>query len=259
MNDSLKISIITIAYNNASDIEPTLRSVSEQTYENIEYIVVDGASTDGTLDIIDRYRDSIDVLISEPDDGMYDAINKGIKRSTGDVVGLIHAGDRLHDKDVVGKIAAHFVNNDIDAMYGYSRIVDRSGNLRMINISPEYSKFRIRMGWMPSHMSIYLRRECFEKFGYYRNDLGGSGDYELFLRHFYFNDMKVKLLKEYIILFTLGGRSTRSFRVKLASQKVHRRCWALNGRRAPLLMTPLKMCRKFPQIFRGLLDRSVAK
>jgi len=256
MNDNPKISIITIAYNNASDIEPTLKSVSGQTYENIEYIVVDGASTDGTLAIIDRYRDSINVFISEPDEGMYDAINKGIKRATGDVVGLIHAGDRLHDSRVIETVSSAFRDGNVDAIYGYSRLVDSHNRCRTVNISPSFSKLWIRLGWMPSHQSIYVRRSFFEQRGYYRNDLGGSGDYEWFLRFFFFNTLRVKRLRAFLIRFSLGGRSTRSLLVKLSSQKVHRQCWIDNGASPPPLLVPCKLLRGAFQRSIGLLCQS---
>lgn len=253
---SLKISIVTISFNNENDIRSTIESVVGQTYDNIEYIIVDGGSTDDTINIVNEYINSISIVISEPDNGMYDAINKGIKISTGDIVGLIHAGDRLFNNQVIAKIAQHFEHNNIDAMYGHSKIVNSRNEVKLINISPQYSKKMIRRGWMPSHQSIYIRREVFDKLGYYRNDLGGSGDYEFFVRYFYFNEIKVKLLKEYIIYFTLGGRSTNSLKKKLQSQAVHKECWRINGGKPPMFLIPLKMSRKFMQILRGKLDTS---
>src|SRR5690606_14412632 len=179
----LKISIITIAFNNEKDIEATIRSVTNQSYTNIEYIIVDGASTDKTLEIVRQYSDRISQIISEPDKGIYDAINKGIKASTGDVVGLIHAGDRLYDNLVIEKIANHFILHDIDASYGHSMIVNKKDQAIRINKSPEFNKNAFKWGWMPSHQSIYIRRNIFDKLGYYRLDLGGSGDYEFVLRY----------------------------------------------------------------------------
>lgn len=243
----LKVSIITIAYNNEKDISPTIESVLNQTYNPIEYIVVDGASTDNTFKIIQEYKNKIYKIISEPDEGQYDAINKGIRASTGDIVGLIHAGDRLYDELVIQKIAHHFLTNDIDAMYGNSKIVNQQGKIKFINKSPEYSKWMVRFGWMPSHQSIYIKRELFDKIGYYRNDLGGSGDYEFFIRYFYFNNLKIKKLEEYILLFTLGGRSNQGLTSKFKSLIKFKKCWELNGKQASFLMMPVKIVRKVLQ------------
>ena len=248
----MKISVITISFNNEEDISSTLESVINQTYDNLEYIVIDGKSTDGTIDIIEKYIDKIDVFVSEPDKGMYDAINKGIEAATGDVIGLIHAGDRLYEKDTISKIAQHFQQNPaIDGMYGNSKIVTKAGEVRMVNIGKEFSKKRIKAGWMPSHQSIYLKKNVFEKYGYYRNDLGGAGDYELFIRFFYCQELNIKYLDEFIIYFTLGGNSTRSIWSKLKSQKVHRKCWRLNGINPPTTLVINKIFRKLPMVFKA--------
>ncbi len=243
----IKISIITISYNNEQDIRPTIESVVNQNYPNIEYIIVDGGSKDNTLKIIKEYEDKISIIISETDDGMYDAINKGIKLATGKVVGLIHSGDRLYNNMVIDKIAGAFNYSDTQAVYGYSKIVNTSNKLKFLNISPRFSKYIVRLGWMPSHQSIYVRKENFEKYGYYRNDLGGSGDYELFLRFFYVNSVNLERLTEFILFFTLGGRSTKSLKVQFASQTVHRKCWELNGQSPPKFVVIFKIVRKIIQ------------
>lgn len=188
----MKTSIITISHNNEKDIRPTLESVVKQTYPNIEYIVVDGASNDNTLKIIQEYGSRITKLISEPDKNLYDAINKGIKMASGDVVGLIHAGDRLYNNQVIEIVARHFQESEIDLSYGHSKIVNQNDTPVRINKSPEYNRSLIRRGWMPSHQSIYVKRDLFEQYGYYRTDLGGAGDYEWFIRYFYANTLRVK-------------------------------------------------------------------
>lgn len=248
----MKISVITISFNNKEDIRPTIESVVNQTYENLEYIVIDGKSTDGTVDIIEGYLEKIDVFISEPDKGMYDAINKGIKAASGDIVGLIHAGDLLYENKTISKIAQHFSQNpSIDGMYGNSKIMNQDGEVRMINMGKEFSKKRIEGGWMPSHQSIYLKKKVFEEYGLYRNDLGGAGDYELFIRLFYCQDLNIKYLNEFIIYFTLGGNSTKSIWSKLKSQKIHKNCWRLNGIDPPSTLVLNKIIRKIPMVFKA--------
>lgn len=247
--NGIKVSIITICYNNEEDIRPTIESVLSQTYADIEYIVIDGKSTDQSLDIIREYRDRIDQIVSEPDENLYDAINKGIRLATGDIVGLIHAGDRLFDSEIIEKVAAHFRDNDIDAMYGNSILVNKNDKPVRVNRSPEFSKKLFKIGWMPSHQSIYIKKNQLDMENLYRLDIGGSADYEFVLRHFYFGDMKVKKLDEFVIRFAIGGRSTRlsNYLKLLKVQRTHIKCWKLNGVNPPFYMVPLKLLRKVNQ------------
>jgi len=246
----LKISIITICYNNEADIRETIESVTTQQYEDIEYIVVDGNSSDNTMNIVREYSDSINTIISEPDEGMYDAINKGIRHSTGDVVGLIHAGDRLFDDSVAGRIAQHFSENDIDAMYGHSILVDKDDKPFRVNKSPEYRKNLMKRGWMPSHQSVYIQRDRLTEHGLYRLDLGGSADYEFVLRYFYLNDLKIRRLDDFILRFAIGGRSTSNYSsTLLLSQKRHIQAWKINGLNPPFYFIPLKLGRKVKQFY----------
>lgn len=229
----MKISIVTICYNNERDIRETLESVVSQTYPNIEYIIKDGGSKDGTLAVVDEYKKYISKVISAPDKGLYDAINTGIKAATGDIVGLIHAGDRLYDNKVIEDIAHFFEKNKVDVMYGHSRIVDANEKTKRLNISPQYSKNLVRWGWMASHQSIYAKKEVFEKYGYYTQNVGGSGDYEWFVNVFYkhADSLKIKLNDRYIIKFSLGGQSTVniSSRVQKKNRDVLYKCWTNNG------------------------------
>lgn len=233
----MKISIITICYNNEQEIRATIESVVSQTYNDIEYIIVDGASKDNSLSIINEYKDKIAVVISEPDHGMYEALNKGFKRATGDVIGMIHAGDRLHNEHVIEKIAKFYENHDVDMTYGHSEIVDADDVPKRINKSPEFNRGLIRRGWMPSHQSIYCKKKVFETAGYYRNDLGGGGDYEWFVRSFYKYGEKFNIARidEYIIRFSLGGQSTKSYSQKFTKKHFDYiyKCWELNGLTPP--------------------------
>jgi glycosyltransferase involved in cell wall biosynthesis len=252
----LKISIITICYNNEADIRQTIESVMTQQYEVIEYIVVDGNSSDNTMNIVREYSDNINTIISEPDEGMYDAINKGIRHSTGDVVGLIHAGDRLFDDSVAGKIAQHFSVNGIDAMYGHSILVDKDDRPFRVNKSPEYQENLMKRGWMPSHQSVYIRRDKLSELGLYRLDLGGSADYEFVLRYFYLNNLKIKRLDDFIVRFAIGGRSTTNYRSTfLLSQKRHIQAWKINGKKPPFYFIPLKLGRKVKQFILAAMYR----
>jgi glycosyltransferase len=250
-NDSkmnmLKISIITICFNNAKEIVNTIESVINQTYTNVEYIIVDGGSTDGTLEILKIYKKYIKKIISESDENLYDAINKGLKLASGDIVGLIHAGDKLYDFKVIEKIAGLFKSNDIDIMYGHSIIVNSKNKPVRINISPEYRKEIIRRGWMPSHQSIYVKSNIIKEYGYYNLDLHPYSDYEFFLRYFYFNQLRIKRLDEFIVCFSTGGISTNNYFGKLWKQKLQKECWYINGEPPPRLFILMKILRKFEQ------------
>lgn len=254
----MKVSIITICYNNEWDIRPTLESVVMQDYQDIEYLIVDGDSHDGTLAIVNEYKEKIHKIISEPDNGMYEAINKGIKYATGDIIGLIHAGDRLYSSTVIRTIVDFYQKYHADIIYGHSIIVDGTGSVKRVNRSPQYSKTLIRRGWMPSHQSIYCKRTVFEKFGYYRTDIGYINDYEWFVRCFYLHsdELKIRLIDEYIVRFSLGGQSTRDLKSKMSKryfELVHR-CWEVNGLKPPRFIVYLMFARKIKQYFLAKLN-----
>jgi len=251
----MKISIVTICFNNVNEIRRTIESVVAQSYKDIEYVVVDGGSSDGTIDIINEYSGKVSNFLSEPDRNMYDAINKGLALASGDVVGLIHAGDRLYDTDTVKKIAAHFVAHDIDVMYGHSVMVGENDIPVRINKSPEYKRSLVKRGWMPSHQSIYVKRDTLYKYGLYKLDLHPSADYEFFLRYFYFNRLSIKRLDEYILRFSMGGMSTRNYLNNLRSQKQQIKCWEENGETPPFYLVPLKLLRKPKQFLLAIIYR----
>ena len=256
----MKISIITICFNNEADIRATIESVKNQTYSNIEYIIKDGGSKDGTLSIVNEYKDRISKIISAPDKGLYDAINTGIKDATGDVVGLIHAGDCLHDNKVIEDIAHFFEGNEVDVMYGHSRIVDSNGKSKRLNISPRFSKSLVKWGWMASHQSIYVKRDVFEKYGYYTQNVGGSGDYEWFVNVFYkhADKLKIKLNNRFIVRFSLGGQSTVniSSRVQKKNRNVLKQCWINNGLKPPFALPYKKFYWTIRQFMMAIIKKT---
>jgi glycosyltransferase len=252
----MKISIITICRNNEKDIRPTIESVINQTYSDIEYIIVDGLSQDKTLEIIHEYRDKITKIISEPDKGLYDAINKGINAATGDIVGLIHAGDRLYDKFIIEKMAKYFIENKVDAIYGHSKIINAKKEVVRINESPQFKQSLFKQGWFPSHQSFYAKRALFQKYGLYNLKYKIAADYELLLRFLYFNDVKVSLLDEFIVSFSLGGTSTKNIKNILKLNKECADAWKDNGEAIPFYTIPMKLLRKIPQFIKAkLLNR----
>jgi glycosyltransferase involved in cell wall biosynthesis len=247
---SLKVSIITISYNNEIDISRTIQSVISQSYNNIEYLIIDGGSKDNTLDIVSKYKANIAKIVSESDNGIYDAINKGIKLSTGDIIGLIHAGDELYQSTTVQEIVSFFNANNIDAIYGNSKIYSADGlKVVRVNRSPEYNNKLLRLGWFPSHQSLYIKRELFDRFGLYNLKYNIAADYELLLRYLLVHKIKIKLLNEYIVKFKLGGTSTKSVANIIAQNKECIQAWSDNGLSIPFYTIPLKLLRKINQLF----------
>lgn len=241
----MKVSLITICYNNELVVENTIRSVINQTYRDIEYIIVDGLSKDRTLCIVEEFKNHITRIISEKDEGIYDAINKGILASTGEIVGLIHAGDELHDCFVVENVVSCFKENNVDALYGHSKVLSEDG-LRVVrlNKSPTYRRKLFRIGWFPSHQSFYAKRSLFDLYGIYNISYKIAADYELLFRFMYKNKIKVRLLDKYIIKFKLGGTSTKSVYNILYQNYECIKAWYINGYRIPLYTIPLKFFRK---------------
>lgn len=254
----MKISIVTICFNSEKDIRATIESVVNQTYNDIEYIIKDGGSKDGTLDIVNEYKDRIAKVISCPDKGIYDAINQGIEAATGDVIGLIHSGDCLYDEHTIEKIAAFYeANKDLQISYGHSVIVNEDGKVVRVNRSPEYKKGLCRRGWFPSHQSIYVRKEVFDQFGGYDTKIGWAADYQWFIRTFYVQTLKIKLLDEYIVRFSTGGTSTSNYKSRLT--KKHREmmenCWRTNGVEPPKFIVGWQVMRKVKQILMAKLGK----
>lgn len=247
----MKVSIVTICRNNEKDIRPTIESVVSQTYPNIEYIIVDGLSTDKTLDIVAEYNDKVAKVTSGKDKNLYDAINKGLKMATGDIVGLIHAGDCLYDNTAIAKIACVYENDpELMITYGHSKIFSKDGKVVRVNKSPEYKKSLCRSGWFPSHQSIYARRVTFEKYGYYDTEVGWAADYQWFIRMFYVQNVKIKLVDAFIVRFAMGGTSTSNYKSRLTKKHgvMMRNCWLTNGVKAPCCIVGWQVFRKIKQI-----------
>jgi glycosyltransferase involved in cell wall biosynthesis len=180
----MKISIITVCYNSVATLEKTILSVAGQTYANIEYIIVDGNSNDGTIDIIQNNQDKINQWISEPDKGLYDAMNKGIAMATGDIVGILNSDDTFYSETVLAEIATFHTENAIDASVGTIMQHKNDGKVVRVYSSKYWSPEKLKIGFMPPHPSIFFKRELFEKFGNYKLGFIIGSDYELITRFF---------------------------------------------------------------------------
>ncbi|SEG18424.1 glycosyltransferase family 2 protein [Flavobacterium urumqiense] len=207
----MRVSIITVCYNRKATIEQSIKSVLGQDYPNIEYIVIDGNSTDGTKEIIQSYSDKIATYISEPDRGMYDAINKGLRLATGDIVGLMHSDDEFYDFSVVSKIVEAFKSApETDGLYGNGIYISNDTKERIVRnrIGGSYDLKKIKSGWLPLHPTVYLKKSLIDSYGYYNLDFKIASDTEFLLRYLYKHKINVTYLNEYIVKMRMGGLST---------------------------------------------------
>lgn len=224
----MKVSIITVCYNRQKTIAKSIESVIHQDYSNIEYIVVDGDSIDGTKDVIESYSDKITKYISEPDKGMYDAINKGLNMATGDIVGLMHSDDVFYDTNVISKIVETFNSNPgADAIYGNGIYITNDDEEKIVRnrIGGEYSHKKIKSGWLPLHPTVYIKKTIIEKFGHYNLDFKIASDTEFLLRYLYKYKINVAYLNTYVVKMRMGGLSTnykRAFEVLREDYKIYK-------------------------------------
>lgn len=217
----MKISIITVCFNSVKTIEQTIQSVISQTYQNIEYIVIDGDSSDGTVDIIKKYTQQISKWISEPDNGIYDAMNKGIKMCSGDLVGIINSDDFYINNTVISQIISKIKLEKVDSIYTNLLLVDSTNTDKLIR-NCTYRKFKLGLftkGWHPPHPSFFVKREVYEKYGKFDLSFKLAADYEFMLRVL----EKYFITTTYFPIYTLkmrnGGASTSSFSHIKLSQK----------------------------------------
>lgn len=206
----MKVSIITIVYNRAYCIEDCLKSVYNQTYSDIEHIVIDGNSTDGTQEIINRSTFQPAVFISEPDAGVFDAYNKGIMKATGDIIGVLNSDDLFYDRDVIRKVVDAFRFSGTDLVYGKGMFVEQhdTSQVRRIYPSKMFRKRYLSYGWIPLHTTIFVCRQLFEQYGLYNKGYTIASDYEISLRWFNNDEIKKFFLDEWIVTMRLGGLST---------------------------------------------------
>ncbi len=245
----MKISIVTVTFNAERFIESCVRSVINQTYQDIEYIVVDGSSQDDTLHILNRYNEKVNKIVSEKDKGMYDALNKGIKMATGEVVGLLNADDFFASNTVVADIAKTFEQSKADVLYGDLWYVDQEDTDKALRKwkSKPYEHGMFQWGWMPAHPTFYAKRELFEKLGYYRLDMGSAADYELMIRFMHKHRVKSVYLPEVMVKMRAGGMSNSSVEARLKANKADLEAMKINGIKFPRLAAFLKPVRKIPQ------------
>ncbi|SDD73373.1 glycosyltransferase [Pedobacter soli] len=208
----MKISLITVVYNGEAFLQECFNSVKSQTYPDVEYLVIDGGSKDNTLRIIAENQAHIDYFISEADQGLYDAINKGIEKATGDIIGILNADDMFSGPDVLAAVAETFKNQpEIGGLYGDLHYIHPATGRIVRKWKSRNASFKdLENGWMPAHPTLYLKKSLFSKYGCYALDLGTTADYDLMLRFLYTHQTKTAYLPMLMVNMRVGGVSNKS-------------------------------------------------
>ncbi|HMQ50296.1 MAG TPA: glycosyltransferase family 2 protein [Saprospiraceae bacterium] len=245
----LRISIITPTFNSGATLKTTIDSIQNQTYPHIEHIIVDGGSTDNTLDIIHAAGTKIKEFISEPDNGLYDALNKGLALATGDVIGILNSDDFYPNKRVLEKVAKTFFIHQTDSVYGDLQYVEHDNLKRVVRHwkSGKYYSNSFLYGWMPPHPTFFVRREVYQRLGLFDTQLQMAADYELMLRFLFKNRISTVYIPEVLVKMRMGGMSNRSFKARLHANGEDRLAWEINGLKPRFYTTILKPLRKVGQ------------
>ncbi|UZE93505.1 MAG: glycosyltransferase [Candidatus Nealsonbacteria bacterium] len=246
------ISIITVVLNGKKTIEKTLKSVLEQGYENIEYIIIDGGSTDGTLDIINRYKDKIKKIVSEPDKGIYDAMNKGIAMASGDIIGILNGDDLYADGNVIKKVVEKMEEDKADVCWGDLIYVNANNSDKIVRYwkSSEYKEGKFQKGWMPPHSTFFVKKQIYKKYGVFNLDFPISADYELMLRFLEKYKLKSCYMSQVLVKMRIGGQSNKNLLNIVKGNVECYKAYKINGLKISFLRIFLKPLSKISQYFK---------
>lgn len=252
----MKVSIITAVLNAKDTVAQTIECILNQSYKNIEHIIIDGGSTDGTLEIIAKYRSTLAKAVSEPDRGIYDALNKGIGLASGDVIGLLHGDDFYAHDEVLEMVADVFEREDVNSCYGDLDYVDKNDTNRVIRHwkSSEHRNGKFKYGWMPPHPTFFVRRKIYERYGAFNLNLGSAADYELMLRFLLKYKITTVYIPQVLIKMRTGGISNASLKNRIRANRMDRMAWEVNSLKPYPWTLWMKPLRKIGQYF--LLNRA---
>lgn len=257
----MKVSIITVVFNGSKTIKYTIESVINQTYKNIEYIVIDGNSSDNTLDIVNNYKDDIDIIMSEKDHGLWDAINKGIGLATGSVVGILHSDDFYTDNNVLQRVVSKLEETNSDTVFA-DLLYIKDDNLDLVlryfsakNFTPK----KLTYGLMPPHPTFFVKRSVYEQYGTYRLDLKIASDYEIFFRLLYKNKVSYSYINFPIVKMRIGGLSGGGLKNKILINKEVIKSIKHNGVHSNHLLILRKYPVKVLEIIKGYIYNFLSK
>jgi len=253
--DKLKISIITVSWNSKETIKNTIDSVINQTYKNIEYIIIDGASTDGTVEIVKSYGSKISRFISEPDKGLYNAMNKGIGLSTGDIVGILNSDDFYIDNKVIGKVLKEFKEKQVDSLFADLVFVKPKNLDKIVRFydSSHFNPSKFAYGWMPAHPTFFVKREVYEKYGVFRTNFKIAADFDLLVRFLYIHKISYSYMREVLVKMRVGGVSTSFNSIWINNIEQLRVCRDHN-----IDTNIFKICLKYPRKILGIFKANKA-
>ena len=235
----MKVSIITVVFNNVLTLKDAIDSVLSQTHKNIEYIVIDGGSVDGTLELILSYEDKLAIILSEPDKGIYDAMNKGLKLASGDIIGILNSDDIYQDNRVIEDVVSEFIqDSQLDILYGDLVYVKQSNTAEVVRIwkSLTYYDKYFEDGNVPPHPTVFLRSNVYKTVGYFNLKLRLAADYEFLLRVFKLNEFKSKYINRLLVRMRLGGATNKNFRNIIVGNKEILYSWKSNGLNSPYFL-----------------------
>jgi len=248
----MKISIITATYNSADHIKSCLASVQNQSYQNIEHIIIDGASTDKTLEIIKDTPNRVVKIISEPDNGIYDALNKGIKQATGDIVCFLHADDLFASEKTLQKVFLHFKLSSTDVAYGDLEIIKKSNEDKLFRCwkSKAFHPEMLQYGWMPPHPALFIKKSLYNKIGGFDTSYKISGDYDFILRLFQQPGISANYIPEVLVRMQHGGASSKNLKNIIQKSREDLKALRENEIKYPYLTLAAKNLRKIPQFLK---------
>lgn len=248
----MKISIITAVKNGAATIENCIASVLAQTYQEIEHIIIDGGSGDGTLGIIAKYKDKIAKVISETDNGMYYALNKGIKLASGDIIGILHSDDFYAHNKIIENVADVFKRENVDSCFGDLQYVSENNPAKIVRHwkACPCLKEKFKYGWMLPHPTFFVKKSVYEKFGYFNTDFKIAADYELMLRLLVKYDTSTYYMPEVIVKMRMGGLSNNNLINLFIKSYEDYKAWKVNNLKSNFSIILLKNLIKMPQFFR---------
>lgn len=246
----MKISIITIVYNNERTIEEAINSVLSQLYYDVEYIVIDGKSIDNTISLVRKYQDKIALIISESDEGIYDAMNKGIQLATGDVIAILNSDDLYQDINVISDVMMEFEKDpELDILYGnlvYVKSENTSKVIRQWKSSTYYDNF-FENGNVPPHPALFVKRNVYEKAGVFNLEYKLAADYEFMLRVFKKHSFKTKYINRLMVRMRLGGATNKSISNIINGNREILKSWKANNLQAPFYLMPVRLFKRLIQ------------